>query len=150
MSRQVRISYSPDLTQIGQTRELEDSEAAALVADGRAAYVEDQSALAERPKSELLDQANALGLDVSERDSRATLAAANSRAYGAATGRILSVSIGMGQRVAAMVHAFSPRPSAMTLRRNRNRAVRFGAVRVRQPKCASFCDADAKRRPRES
>jgi hypothetical protein len=80
MSRQVRISYSPDLTQIGQTRELEDSEAAALVADGRAAYVEDQSALAERPKSELLDQANALGLDVSERDSKASLVAAITRA----------------------------------------------------------------------
>jgi hypothetical protein len=71
MSRQVRISYSPDLTQIGQTRELEDSEAAALVADGRAA---------ERPKSELLDQANALGLDVSERDSKASLVAAITRA----------------------------------------------------------------------
>jgi hypothetical protein len=80
MSRQVRISYSPDLTQIGQVRELEDSEAAALVADGRAAYVEDQSALAERLKSELLDQANALGLDVSERDSKASLAAAITRA----------------------------------------------------------------------
>jgi hypothetical protein len=80
MSRQVRISYSPDLTQIGQVRELEDSEAAALVADGRAAYVEDQSALAERPKAELLDQANRLGLDVSERDSRASLAQAITRA----------------------------------------------------------------------
>jgi hypothetical protein len=76
MSRQVRISYSPDLSQIGQVRELEDSEAAALVADGRAAYVEDTSALAEQPKSELLDRANALGLDVSERDSKATIAAA--------------------------------------------------------------------------
>jgi hypothetical protein len=80
MSRQVRISYSPNLAEINDVRELEDSEAAALVADGRAAYVEDQSALAEQPKSELLDRANALGLDVSERDSRATLAAAITRA----------------------------------------------------------------------
>jgi hypothetical protein len=36
--------------------------------------------LAERPKSELLDRANALGLDVSERDSKASLAAAITRA----------------------------------------------------------------------
>jgi hypothetical protein len=76
MSRQVRISYSPDLSQIGNVVEMEDYDAAAVVADGRGAYVEDTSALAERPKSELLDQANALGLDVSERDSKATIAAA--------------------------------------------------------------------------
>jgi hypothetical protein len=80
MSRQGRISYSPDLSQVGNVVELEDADAAALVADGRAAYVEDQSALAEQPKSELLDRANALGLDVSERDSKASLAQAITRA----------------------------------------------------------------------
>lgn len=80
MSKQVRISYSPNLAEIGQTRELDDYDAAALVADGRAVYVEDPSVMAERSKAELLDQANALGLDVSERDSKASLAAAITRA----------------------------------------------------------------------
>lgn len=80
MSKRVRISYSPDLTQIGDVRELDDYDAAALVADGRAAYVQDEAAMTERSKAELLDQANALGLDVSERDSKAQLAAAITRA----------------------------------------------------------------------
>lgn len=78
--KRVRISYSPDLTQIGNVLELDDYDAAALVADGRGAYVQDEAVMAERSKAELLDQANALGLDVSERDSKASLAAAITRA----------------------------------------------------------------------
>jgi hypothetical protein len=78
--KRVRISYSPDLSRIGDVLEMDDYDAAALVADGRAAYVQDEAAMTERSKSELLDQANALGLDVSERDSKASLAAAITRA----------------------------------------------------------------------
>jgi hypothetical protein len=74
--KQIRISYSPDLSQIGTVRELEDDEAAVLVNEGRAAYVESTEALVAKSKAELLEQAAGLGVEASERDSKDTIAAA--------------------------------------------------------------------------
>jgi hypothetical protein len=77
MSKRVKIAYSPDLSQVGQVVTIEDDlEAMALVAEGRAVVVESSDALAERSKAELLERAGALGLGVSERDSKADIAAA--------------------------------------------------------------------------
>jgi hypothetical protein len=69
----IRISYSPDLTQVGDVREVDADEAAVLVADGRAVLVEDPSVLTEKSKDELLAQAAEVGATVSERDSKATI-----------------------------------------------------------------------------
>jgi hypothetical protein len=72
----IRISYSPDLSQIGSVREVSAEEAAALIADSRAVLVDDPGTLTEKSKAELLAQAEQLGVDVSERDSKDTIAQA--------------------------------------------------------------------------
>lgn len=80
--RRIRISYSPNLSEIGEVREVDDADAAVLVRDGRAAYVSDPGALSELPKSELLERAAEVGADVSERDSKDVIAQAIATAEG--------------------------------------------------------------------
>lgn len=80
--RRIRISYSPNLSEIGDVREVDDADAAVLVRDGRAAYVSDPGVLSELPKSELLERAAEVGADVSERDSKDVIAQAIATAEG--------------------------------------------------------------------
>jgi hypothetical protein len=74
--KRIRISYSPNLSEIGTVREVEDADAATAVADGRAVVVEDEARLVELSKADLLTRAGEVGADVSERDSKDTIAAA--------------------------------------------------------------------------
>jgi hypothetical protein len=69
----IRVSYSPDLSLIGTTREVSDEEAAVLINDGRAVLVEDEASLAGLSKAELLERAEEAGAEVSERDSKAAI-----------------------------------------------------------------------------
>jgi hypothetical protein len=69
----IRISYSPDLSLIGTTREVSDEEASVLINDGRAVLVEDEASLTGLSKAELLERAEEAGAEVSERDSKAAI-----------------------------------------------------------------------------
>jgi hypothetical protein len=69
----IRVSYSPDLSLIGTTREVSAEEASVLINDGRAVLVEDEASLAGLSKAELLERAEEAGAEVSERDSKAAI-----------------------------------------------------------------------------
>jgi len=69
----VRISYSPDLSQVGSVRDVDADEARELVRSGRAIVVEDVEALEQMKNADLAAKAKALGAEVPSRASKADL-----------------------------------------------------------------------------
>ena len=69
----VRISYSPDLSQVGSVRDVDADEARELVRSGRAVVVEDVEALEQLKNADLAAKAKALGAEVPSRASKADL-----------------------------------------------------------------------------
>lgn len=72
----IRISYSRDLSEVGQVREVSPEDASAMIGEGRAVLVEDAGSLAEKSKDELLARAAEVGASVSDRDSKDKIATA--------------------------------------------------------------------------
>ena len=69
----VRISYSPNLAEVGTVREAGDEEARELVRTGRAVLVEDADVLEALTKADLAAKASELGAEVPSRASKADL-----------------------------------------------------------------------------
>ena len=69
----VRISYSPDLSEVGSVRDVDADEARELVRSGRAVLVEDAEALEALSKADLSAKAESLGAEVPSRASKADL-----------------------------------------------------------------------------
>lgn len=79
----IRISYSPNLEEIGDTRDVDPEEAAVKIREGRAVAVDDPGELLQLSKQDLLDRAAGMGVEgVSERDSKDTIAQAITAAEG--------------------------------------------------------------------
>lgn len=70
----VKITYDPDLSKVGTTREVDAKEARRLVKAGRAVRVESVEELVEHSKAELVAQAASLDLDVSSHATKVEIA----------------------------------------------------------------------------
>lgn len=83
----VRISYHPDNSLIGKTREVDDQQARDLVREGRAVIVEDTDELKAMTKTELLKHAARLGVPVTQSATKDDIADAirGAQASGEAT-----------------------------------------------------------------
>lgn len=71
---QVRMSYSTDPAQIGTVVDVDGPTARRMVREGRGVVVEPAGDLVEKSKAELLAEADALGVDVPAKASKADLA----------------------------------------------------------------------------
>lgn len=70
----VVIAFDRDASLIGTTQQVTKVEAAQLIRDGHARFVDDSTALLDLTKAQLIDKANELGVEVSSSFTKADLA----------------------------------------------------------------------------